>query len=82
MRILKGLGLADDLKKKAGVTAQQEKEAQARPGWFEFHSGADGHELIYDVCGWLKRVAVALDLTSSRAKYVTPEQGTRLGLHR
>ena len=50
MRIMARLGLVEDVKKRAGLTIEQIKQATADPGWMKFYSGEEGHELIHDVC--------------------------------
>ena len=47
MRILRELGVLEDIMKKAGLPIGLKLD---RRGWFKFYSGTDNEELILDVC--------------------------------
>ena len=50
VRILQQLGIAEDIKKKAGLKDTLPGCEKPPPGWFKFYTGSGNHELIYEVC--------------------------------
>lgn len=77
MKILSELGLIKDIIKNS------EESSSARPtGWFQFLSGQEGHEMLYDVSLYSLAYQTPLTALHYLSQYPLEEHEGSIGIHR